>query len=113
MDLIGYKIAITFLLIICSVLIIAVINLKNNLDVAEQKIDQLRQINEQDRIAFEKQHETDNKVIKKLTEFVKEKIKDKYKENDRLYNELHKDKLRKELEKTKDVNEYGETQAPI
>lgn len=104
MDLIGYKIAITFLLIICSALIIAVINLKNNLDVAEQKIDQLRQINDQDRIEFEKQHEADNEVIKKLTEFVKEKIKDKYKENDRLY---------KELEKTKDVNEYGETQAPI
>lgn len=104
MELIGYKIAITFLLIICSALVIAIINLKNNLDVAEQKIDQLHQINEQDRIEFEKQHEADNEVIKKLTEFVKEKIKDKYKENDRLY---------KELEKTKDVNEYGETQAPI
>jgi 5-bromo-4-chloroindolyl phosphate hydrolysis protein len=104
MDLIGYKIAIVILLIICSALVIAVINLKNNLDVAKQKIDQLNQINEQDRIEFEKQHEADNEVIKKLTEFVKEKIKDKYKENDRLY---------KELEKAKDVNEYGETQAPI
>lgn len=104
MELIDYKIAITFLLIICSALVIAVINLKNNLDVAKQKIDQLNQINEQDRIEFEKQHEADNEVIKKLTEFVKEKIKDKYKENDRLY---------KELEKAKDVNEYGETQAPI
>ena len=104
MELIGYKIAITFLLIICSALVIVIINLKNKLDVAKQKIDQLNQINEQDRIEFEKQHEADNEVIKKLTEFVKEKIKDKYKENDRLY---------KELEKTKDVNEYGETQAPI
>lgn len=104
MELIGYKIAITFLLIVCSALIIVIINIKNKLDVAKQKTDQLQQINEQDRIAFEKQHEADNEVIKKLTEFVKEKIKDKYKENDRLY---------KELEKTKDVNEYGETQAPI
>ncbi len=104
MDLIGYKIAIVILLIIYAGLAMVIINLKNKLDVAKQKIDQLNQINEQDRIEFEKQHEADNEVIKKLTEFVKEKIKDKYKENDRLY---------KELEKTKDVNEYGETQAPI
>lgn len=104
MDLIGYKIAIVILLIIYAGLAMVIINLKNKLDVAKQKIDQLNQINEQDRIEFEKQHEADNEVIKKLTEFIKEKIKDKYKENDRLY---------KELEKTKDVNEYGETQAPI
>lgn len=104
MDLIGYKIAIVILLIIYAGLAMVIINLKNKLDVAKQKIDQLNQINEQDRIEFEKQHEADNEVIKKLTEFVKEKIKDKYKENDRLY---------KELEKAKDVNEYGETQAPI
>lgn len=111
MELTVCKIVIAVLIVICTFLLVWIFYLKEKIKKAKQcivenyqTIDMLREINAADRKAARLQHQSDEEVIRKLTNFAKEKIKDKYKENDRLY---------KDTEHERDVNEYGETKTPI